>query len=206
MTTRFFSYVLTRDYGFAPNPFNGICTLATCKPNIRDAANVGDWVMGTSSIRHGKRSHLIYAMKVNDKISFNEYWHNPKYMTKKPVMNGSLKKMYGDNIYYNDGHKWIQADSHHSLEDGSPNQHNVKKDTSVNAVLISYEFYYFGQQFLFLSDKTILNVVKKGPGHRCPDKRCGKKLLSYIASKCDSMGYYSDPALFGKFERYDGTS
>ena len=206
MATRFFSYVLTRDYGFAPNPFNGICTLATCKPKIRDAASVGDWVMGTSSARHGKRSHLIYAMKVNDKISFNEYWNNPKYETKKAVMNGSLKKMYGDNIYYNDGQNWIQADSHHSLEDGSPNQLNVKKDTSVDAVLISYEFYYFGQQLLCLPDEILSYVVKKGPGHRCPDRRWGGKLLSYIESGYDSMGYFSDPALFSRFERYDGRS
>ncbi len=27
-----------RDYGFAPNPFHGICTLATCKPVIRRVA------------------------------------------------------------------------------------------------------------------------------------------------------------------------
>ena len=36
-----YSYVITRDYGFAPNPFGGICTLATCKPGIRNHAKVG---------------------------------------------------------------------------------------------------------------------------------------------------------------------
>ena len=40
-----YSYVITRDYGFAPNPFGGICTLATCKPGIRNHATVGDWVV-----------------------------------------------------------------------------------------------------------------------------------------------------------------
>ncbi|WP_410897079.1 hypothetical protein [Pseudomonas chlororaphis] len=29
---RVFSYKLTRNYGFAPNPSYGICTLARCKP------------------------------------------------------------------------------------------------------------------------------------------------------------------------------
>ena len=29
-----YSYVVARDYGFAPNPFNGILTLAACKPVI----------------------------------------------------------------------------------------------------------------------------------------------------------------------------
>lgn len=27
-----YSYVVARDFGFAPNPFNGFLTLATCKP------------------------------------------------------------------------------------------------------------------------------------------------------------------------------
>src|SRR5712671_5339411 len=32
---RLYSYVVARDFGFAPNPFFGVCTLATCKPDIR---------------------------------------------------------------------------------------------------------------------------------------------------------------------------
>lgn len=30
-----FSYIVRWDHGFAPNPFHGICSLATCKPGIR---------------------------------------------------------------------------------------------------------------------------------------------------------------------------
>lgn len=41
-----YSYVITRDYGFAPNPFWNICSLATCKPQIRERALKGDWVAG----------------------------------------------------------------------------------------------------------------------------------------------------------------
>ena len=33
-----FSYVITHDSGFAPNPFGGFLTLATCKPKIRKSA------------------------------------------------------------------------------------------------------------------------------------------------------------------------
>ena len=36
-----YSYVITRDYGFAPNPFWNICSLATCKPQIRERALIG---------------------------------------------------------------------------------------------------------------------------------------------------------------------
>ena len=64
--TRIYSYVVRYDSGFAPNPFYGFCTLATCKPDIRRAANVGDWIVGSGSndrsIRRG--GHLVYAMQV----------------------------------------------------------------------------------------------------------------------------------------------
>ena len=126
--------------------------------------------------------------------------------TKKPVMNGSLKKMYGDNIYHHDGTKWIQVDSHHSLKDGSPNIHNLRKDTSVNSVFISHDYYYFWKKTLVIPDELIPHIVKSGPGHRCPDNHWGDKLISYISSKFTTMGYYDDPALFNKFERYDGKS
>lgn len=207
MPASYFSYVLTRDFGFAPNPFNGICTLATCKPQIRKVAVVGDWIFGTSSTRGGKRSSLIYAMKISGKITFNEYWNDSQFETKKPVMDGSLKKMYGDNIYHFDGSEWIQADSHHSLEDGSPNMKNIKTDTSVDAVLLSDEFYYFGAQCLMIPDVLMEHVVKKGIGHMRPKQEYGDKFIQYISREC-STGYYADPECFSlnQFERYDGKS
>lgn len=205
MPGRYFSYVLSRDFGFAPNPFNGICTLATCKPRIRKSAQIGDWIFGTSSTRGGQISKLIYAMKVEEKITFNEYWADPLYQTKKPVMNGSLKKMYGDNIYYWDGINWHQADSHHSLDDGTPNELNLNRDTSVDAVLISRQFYYFGAKRFEIPKEMIENVVKKGPGHACPNSEWGEEFIKYISSK-RSIGYHDDPDLFSQFERYDGAS
>ena len=45
-----YSYVITRDYGFAPNPFWNICTLATCKPQIREHALKGDWCFPNKKI------------------------------------------------------------------------------------------------------------------------------------------------------------
>lgn len=44
-----FIYVVDRDFGFAPNPFHGYCTLATCKPGIRKSAAMGDWVVGMAA-------------------------------------------------------------------------------------------------------------------------------------------------------------
>jgi hypothetical protein len=48
---RLFAYKMTHDTGFAPNPFHGACTLATCKPQIRLHKRVGDWIAGFTSKR-----------------------------------------------------------------------------------------------------------------------------------------------------------
>ncbi|MEW8204188.1 MAG: hypothetical protein AB2697_00705 [Candidatus Thiodiazotropha endolucinida] len=141
-----FIYVVDRDYGFAPNPFHGYCTLATCKPGIRNAANVGDWIVGVGGSRLKATGRCIFAMIVTRKITYNEYWSDPAYQTKIPVRNGSQVMMVGDNIYHQiEGNsEWIQVDSHHSKEDGSPNPLNIEKDTRSEYVLMSNHFYYFG--------------------------------------------------------------
>lgn len=139
-------YVVDRDLGFAPNPFHGYCSLATCKPGIRKSAAIGDWVIGMGGGRLRATGRCIYAMRVDEKISFNEYWQNPLYNDKKPIRNGTKRMLVGDNIYHqNESGEWLQANSHHSLEDGSINMHNVKNDTQSNHVLLSRHFYYFGQ-------------------------------------------------------------
>lgn len=144
-----YTYAITRDFGFAPNPFHGYCTLATCKPRIRKAANVGDWVMGVggSTLGTAKRK-CIFLMKISEKIGFQNYWNDHRFSLKKPLRNGSRVQMLGDNIYHkNGGGSWIQEDSHHSNPDGSPNPTNVERDTGSNdRVLISNCFYYFGSQ------------------------------------------------------------
>ena len=73
---KLFSYVVARDFGFAPNPFYGICSLATCKPRIRCAANVGDWIVGTGSKKRGRQNFFVYVMRVTDSYTYNEYWNH----------------------------------------------------------------------------------------------------------------------------------
>jgi len=69
------SYKMTHDSGFAPNPFHGYRTLATCKPGIRRSGNrrVGDLVAGfTSGALCGDavgRERLVYP-----KSSWGWFW------------------------------------------------------------------------------------------------------------------------------------
>lgn len=163
-----FSYVVARDYGFAPNPFGGTCTLATCKPDIRQRANVGDWVAGIASAENSHTPRLVYVMRVDELLTYDAYWNDPRFDCKKPSMTGSVKQLFGDNIYHRDGAGgWIQADSHHSLPDGTPNIRNIATDTQSEGVLVSRRFAYWGsmaveipQQFLDFEGETLL--VKRG--------------------------------------------
>ena len=140
-----FSYVVARDYGFAPNPFFGICTLATCKPDIRKTAATDDWIIGTGSKQRNRQGVLIYAMRVTETMTFNEYWKDERFCRKQPNLRGSKKQAFGDNIYSKDiTGEWHQQDSHHSYEDGSYNPHNILRDTKVDKVLLSRDYAYWG--------------------------------------------------------------
>lgn len=153
-----YTYSITRDLGFAPNPFHGICTLATCKPRVRSAAKVGDWIMGVGGSTLGAvAKKCIFLMKVSKKIDFQEYWTDPAFVYKKAVRNGSRVQMLGDNIYHLNGQRlWIQEDSHHSNSDGTPNLVNLERDTGTSdQVLISNYFLYFGSEAIDVNLESI---------------------------------------------------
>ena len=174
-----YSYVVARDFGFAPNPFYGFCTLATCKPQIRKTAQVGDWIIGAGSkSKKSKRRErrLVYAMRVSEVMSFNEYWQDPRFHEKRPDMYASIRKAFGDNIYHRDNtaNEWIQIDSHHSYEHGKPNLKNLCHDTKIDRVLISDDFIYWGGSGPPIPAFSGTDICKCGRGHKC---RFPKKLI-----------------------------
>jgi hypothetical protein len=171
---RLFSYVVRYDSGFAPNPFHGLCTLATCKPQIRTAALVDEWIVGTGSSNRGIRrgGTLVYAMRVTEVLPRRRFWEDLRFKRKRPNLRGSSKHACGDNIYSWDRAKkeWRQLDSYHSKADGSPNLEHVKRDTRVDRVLVSSDFVYFGGQGPKISEafrgKSGEDICKAGPGHK----------------------------------------
>lgn len=163
----FFSYIVDRDFGFAPNPFFGYCTLANCKPRTRQAAQINDIIFGLagSNYRTPNTKKLIYAMEVTEILSFNEYYHDSRFLSKKPIINASLKKQYGDNIYYRDSNNdYKQIDSHHSLKNSIQHDENTYHDTKVDKVLISSNYVYFGDNpitipsHLYSNNETSKNI------------------------------------------------
>ena len=167
-----FSYIVRYDFGFAPNPFHGMCTLATCKQEIRVKAKLDDWVIGTGSRTNGGGGRIVYAMHVDEIVDFDTYWNDPRFGPKIPTMRGSRKQAYGDNIYHRGpSGDWIQADSRHSLADGSPNPGHIARDTKADAVLIGREFVYFGGAGPAIPPDLRtghgVDLVHDRPSHRC---------------------------------------
>lgn len=162
-----FVYVVDRDFGFAPNPFHGFCTLATCKPRIRSSARLGDWILGVGGARLKATGTFIYAMQVTGSKTFQQYWDSEDCQIKKPVRNGSKKMMLGDNIYHKkkDG-CWLQEDSHHSNADGTPNVVNVTADTRTDRILLSENFVYFGCEGPDISESLAEIGYKNRINHR----------------------------------------
>lgn len=169
---KLFSYVVAYDSGFAPNPFHRFCTLATCKPEIRKAAQIGDWVIGTGSankkVRRG--GHLVHAMQISECISTQDYWSDQRFQKKKPTFGGSWLNASGDNIYEPIGdNKWKQLHSYHSHSDGSQRLDHTNKDTKVPRVLVSEKFVYFGAHGPKIPNGVAtfadLSLIKHGIGH-----------------------------------------
>jgi hypothetical protein len=137
---RLCSYVVVHDYGFAPNPFHGYCTLAACTPNHQGLRiTAGDWLLGNSTAATG--NHLIYAMRVTEAMDFDDYFREPRFTAKKARREG-WQNQCGDNIYYRDGiGRWRQALAFYHTEAG-----RLEKDTVHPRVFISDFFFYFGGQ------------------------------------------------------------
>ena len=108
----------------------------------------------------------------SETMTFNEYWEDDRFQRKKPNLRGSLKQAFGDNIYFQDREgNWQQMDSHHSCEDGTPNQHNIANDTKADRVLLSTEYTYWGgsgpeipQDFC---DHDGLENIRAWRGYKC---------------------------------------
>lgn len=196
--SKLYMYVVDRDFGFAPNPFHNICTLATCKPTIRRTAEVGDWVLGMGGLRLKATGRCIFAMKITASVTFDEYWSNAIYRDKKPLRNGSKKIIVGDNIYHHANGVWHQQNSHHSFPDGRPNPHNVRNDTQTNRVLVSDNFFYFGSASVKIPDVMLDQIgYKNQRAHRVFSLANAQHIISFLQANFKANVLYGDPYDFG---------
>ncbi|MGN6440194.1 MAG: hypothetical protein ACTHMM_26945 [Agriterribacter sp.] len=140
-----YSYKMIVDRGFAPNPFFGYLTLATCKPGIRKTKKIGDYVAGFTSagmINDYKpgMEQMIYIMKISEKMSYEKYFNDPRFKRKIPS-DDTAKTRAGDNIYHlvNNCYTQVKSKYHTSFAD-------KQRDLTCHKVLVADEFYYFGDK------------------------------------------------------------
>jgi hypothetical protein len=166
---RLYSYVVTHDTGFAPNPFFGFCTLACCKPIIRKTAEKGDWIVGLTPGAAPKK--IVYFMRVDEVMeSYADYWSDPRFQAKRPSKAGGVRGKCGDNIYQpletaSGGYR--QLPSTHSNKENREieDEENKARDLAGKRVLVSENFAYFGSNGMLLPPELSKLIV--GRGHRC---------------------------------------
>lgn len=169
-----FSYVITHDSGFAPNPFQGFLTLATCKPLVRKTAKVGDVLVGTGSASIVGNNRLVYAGFISEVVPLKKYGTDPRFSSKRPMVKGEWFNRHGDNIYEPTDDGWKQRRNPHHVA------HDAERDLSGVNVLICEEFWYFGGDAVEIPPQ-LLGIVKKGPGHkRIEDQNLVQESLQWL--------------------------
>ncbi|MHB8252785.1 MAG: Nmad2 family putative nucleotide modification protein [Acidiferrobacter sp.] len=202
MTTM--GYKLTHDTGFAPNPFHGHLTLATCKPMIRRCRRKDDWVAGFVSkaladqaARNGislTPGSLVHLMEITEApIPLEDYFEDRRFAAKKPDMRSFRPEVRcGDNIYYHLNGGTGQIDNENHGHDDQP--HDLG---GVNA-LISNRFYYFGRNaFLPQEGWTAFLGAPLSPGRTflCQDSLV-PRLLARFERECIGEGLHGAPSLW----------
>ena len=200
---KLFSYIVKVDSGFAPNPFHGYCTLATCKPVIRRIAKVGDWIVGTSSKSKGRGGRLVFAMRVEETMTFQEYWEDRRFRRKRPDARSTPERACGDNIYYRDleSPQFRQLRSFHNRQDGSQNRNMLIHDTKVDRVLVSTDFIYWGGEVPSIPEFDGESIVHTTHGHRSNfSNRVVREFVAWIRG-FDTDGFLGAPLDFRKSQR-----
>ncbi len=161
---RLFSYIVTYDSGFAPNPFWGCCTIATCKPAIRRTGQVGDWIVGLTPKAQGNR--IVYAMRVGEILPMARYFTDERFLSKRPdYSRGEVVYKCGDNCYQplpSGGFRQLQ--STHTGHRPMENPDTKKHDLDGLSVLVSDVFHYFGRRAVPLPPS--LQELKVGRAHK----------------------------------------
>jgi hypothetical protein len=164
--------------------------------------------MGGKELRATGR--CIFAMRVTDHLRFDEYWNSDRFISKRAVRHGSRRTMMGDNIYHTDPKtgKWLQEDSVHSQPDGKQDPDNTNHDTQTDRILLSEEFYYFGENAPLVPTKLLQKTgYKNGRGHRVFDEEDCQSLLSWVKKQAGHQvnRILGDPFQFMSDKRFSRT-
>jgi len=169
MAPKLYSYIVKYDTGLAPNPFLGYCTLALCTPNHMGISPEpgNSWIAGFSQKEYGNK--LIYLMRVDEVMGFNQYYKDPRFEKKKPKVHGKWQEKVGDNMYYkNNLNKWEQHKTKYHRSEAEIEKDLRLKDRKHRSpmVFISEHYFYFGEKAIDLPDE-FKKLIYKTRGIKC---------------------------------------
>ena len=194
---RLFSYKMTVDAGFAPNPWWGILTLATCKPQIRRTKRPSDWIAGFTSLRlcgdPVGEERLVFLMQVAEKLPVADYFRDSRFRSKiprrRPVGDPSLARdrrvLLGDNLYEPLTKVPKSYADYRQVRNPSHGPQDVERDLSGQYVLIATRFVYFGSEAIRLPKRVRpdLPVGQTSAGRQTADPRRVDRFIRYVESK-----------------------
>ena len=199
-----YSYIVVHDYGFAPNPFHGWCTLAACTPNhMGIKAKPGDWIIGFEEAR--RRHNLLYAMQVDHVLHFDDYHSDKRFRSKMPRYSGDWRELCGDNLYFTaPSGEWDRVDSPLHLE-----PELFAKDTKHPYAFVGKHFYYFGEEAV-KTPRRFQSLVHARHGCKAShDPATVEMFVSWLQSTFD-LGMAAEPRdgaeMRALLESYSNTS
>ncbi len=182
---KLYTYCLRYDGGAAPNPFWGTCTLVICKPAIRRTAQIGDWVVGLGSTNSpiGDISHhLVYAMRVTDKLTMKEYDQFCKISLPKkiPDQDGPDYRLQNGDCIYDFG-----TGKYPKMRRAVHNECHRVHDLGGKYALLSKHFYYFGSQPVPLPE-YLYPIIHSTQGHKSIQNQ---PYLELFVDWIENLGY-----------------
>lgn len=163
-------------------------------------ARKGDWIVGLGSANSpiGDISdRIVYAMKVTNKLTLEQYDHlcETDYPKKRPNWHHkSFKSRVGDCIYdYSNGKP-------PKMREGVHDERNRKKDLSGKYALLSDHFYYFGDKPIQLPER-LHSIIHSTQGHK---SNANQPYAIAFVDWIESLGkqpnkIYGDPQLRSEF-------
>lgn len=203
--SRMWSYKLTYDTMFAPNPFFDVLTLATCKPGIRRSPKSvpGTWIAGWTACNiHNAdvygggidnckmgEEKLIYLAQIDENITLDEYWVRFPQKRSYPECGDDDPRSCGDNIYHGDK---TDSDGNIVAEDNKHGHEGAEcalRDYFYGKnALICRRFYYFPKDNRLDVPDKFRALVHKGIGQKLISDALVDEFIAYVAAQAHDMG------------------
>jgi hypothetical protein len=192
---RLFSYKMTDDAGFAPNPWWGYLTLATCKPKMREKKVPGDWVAGfTSGALCGHTvgaERLVFLMRVSEKMPIAAYYWEKHFERKIPRPESKdLRLRLGDNIYKPLKECPQTDDDFVQMDDYCHGPNEKHHDLSGKYVLVAKKFVYFGRNAIVIPEAVRPDVPpgQSAHGSQTRDNARALDFIKYVTQRAGLRG------------------